>query len=98
MIVKDHSINPDVSMNISDIVLEDFMDIEVTLEKITNEGRRIDILLESRKNQFVCVIENKVWSDEGCNQLEDYYKYINNHETYKNYKHKCWLRTRFKSV
>lgn len=91
MIVKDHSINPDVSMSISDIVLGDFIDTEVTLEKITNEGRRIDILLESRKNQFVCVIENKVWSDEGCNQLEDYYQYINNHETYKNYKHKLFV-------
>lgn len=91
MIVKDHSINPDVSMSISDIVLGDFIDTEVTLEKLTDEGRRIDILLESRKNQFVCVIENKVWSDEGCNQLEDYYKYINNHETYKNYKHKLFV-------
>ena len=91
MIIKDHSTNSNVSASISDIVLNDFMDTEVTLEKLTDEGRRIDILLESRKNQFVCVIENKIWSDEGCNQLEDYYKYINAHEKYKSYKHKLFV-------
>lgn len=91
MAVKDHLDNPDVAMQVSDIVLNNFVETQVTLEKLTDEGRRIDILLENSTNQFVCVVENKIWSDEGCNQLEDYYKYINNHEKYKNYKHKLFI-------
>lgn len=91
MAVKGHFDNPNITMNVSDIVLNNFVDTEVTLEKLTDKGRRIDILLENKTNQFVCVIENKIWSDEGCNQLEDYYEYINNQEKYKNYKHKLFI-------
>lgn len=91
MAVKGHFDNPNITMSVSDIVLNNFVDTEVTLEKLTDKGRRIDILLENKTNQFVCVIENKIWSDEGCNQLEDYYEYINNQEKYKNYKHKLFI-------
>lgn len=91
IILKDHSDNPNVSMCISDILFNDFGDTIVTLEKMTDKGRRIDILLESKSNQFVCVIENKVWSGEGCNQLEDYYDYINSHKRYSQYRHKLFV-------
>jgi len=91
IILKDHANNQDISTNISDIIFNDFSDAQITLEKMTDEGRRIDIFIESKKNDFVCVIENKVWSDEGWNQLEDYEKYINSHKEYGSCKHKLFI-------
>lgn len=74
-----------------DIILSDLTDAKVTLEKMANDGRRMDIFIKSPRNKLVCVIENKVWSGEGCNQLEDYRDYILNHDNYKDYKHKIFL-------
>ena len=74
-----------------DIILSDLTDAKVTLEKMANDGRRMDIFIESPRNKLVCVIENKIWSGEGCNQLEDYRDYILNHDKYKDYKHKIFL-------
>jgi len=74
-----------------DIILSDLTDAKVTLEKMANDGRRMDIFIESPRNKLVCVIENKVWSGEGCNQLEDYRDFILNHNKYKDYKHKIFL-------
>ena len=89
--LKDHTNNPNISIKLSDIIFKDFTDAEITLEKMTDEGRRMDIFIESMNNDFVCVIENKVWSGEGCNQLEDYEKYINSHQKYSHYKHKLFI-------
>ncbi len=83
--------NSSINIDISDLILDDFGDVTVTLEKMTDKGRRIDIFIESIQKEFVCVIENKVWSDEGCNQLEDYEAYINSHERYSKYKHKLFI-------
>ena len=91
MIINNHLIIQNFNMSISDVELGDFTDTEVTLEKMIDGSRRIDILLESKKNKFVCVIENKIKSDEWGNQLEDYYNYINSHEQYKNYKYKLFI-------
>ena len=74
-----------------DIILSDLTDAKVTLEKMANDGRRMDIFIDCPTNKLVCVIENKVWSGEGCNQLEDYRDFILNHDKYKNYKHKIFL-------
>lgn len=37
-----------------------------------NDRRRIDILLQSKTNSFVCVIENKISAGEGNGQLKHY--------------------------
>ena len=74
-----------------DIILKDLTDAKVTLEKMTNDGRRIDIFIDCPRNKLVCVIENKIWSGEGCNQLEDYRNYILNNDKYKDYKYKIFL-------
>ncbi len=74
-----------------DILLKDLTDAKVTLEKMANDGRRMDIFIDCPTNKLVCVIENKVWSGEGCNQLEDYRNYVLNHEKYKEYKYKIFL-------
>ena len=73
------------------ILLKDLTDAKITLEKMTNDGRRMDIFIDCPRNKLVCVIENKVWSGEGCNQLEDYKKYVLNHDKYKDYKYKYFL-------
>lgn len=65
------------------LLLQDYSDLEVYREYTTNNGRRIDILLESRNNKVIFIIENKIWSGEGDNQLEDYKKFID--EKYNDY-------------
>ena len=50
-----------------DIAAASFTDAEVR-----REWRYLDLLIHSPSNNFVCVIENKVDSTEGFNQLENY--------------------------
>lgn len=65
------------------LLLLNYSDLEVYKEYTTNNGRRIDILMESRNNKVIFIIENKIWSGEGDNQLEDYKKFID--EKYNDY-------------
>lgn len=65
------------------LLLQEYSDLEVYKEYTTNNGRRIDILLESRNNKVIFIIENKIRSGEGDNQLEDYKKFID--EKYNDY-------------
>lgn len=65
------------------LLLLDYSDLEVYREYTIDNGRRIDILMESRNNKIIFIIENKIWSGEGDNQLEDYKKYID--EKYNDY-------------
>lgn len=87
--LKEHSTNTKINTTIADIVLNDLTDAKVTLEKMTDEGRRMDIFIDCPTNKLVCVIENKIWSGEGCNQLEDYERFVNKY--YGDYKHKIFL-------
>lgn len=45
--------------------------------EVLREWRNIDILIKSDENRFVCVIENKIKSSEGKDQLQRYKKIIN---------------------
>lgn len=65
------------------LLLQDYSDLEVYREYTIDNGRRIDILLESRNNKVIFIIENKIWSGEGDNQLEEYKKFID--EKYDDY-------------
>lgn len=58
------------------LLLLNYSDLEVYREYTIDNGRRIDILMESRNNKVIFIIENKIWSGEGDNQLADYKKYI----------------------
>jgi len=44
-----------------------------------NEGEKIDLLLRSRNNDWVIVIENKLFSPESGDQLDRYFRYIEGH-------------------
>lgn len=63
-----------------DLILENvgfekslFSEVEITTEATTNEGRRIDILVENKRNQCALIIENKLnGASYQPNQLEDY--------------------------
>lgn len=61
--------------NYINLLLLDYSDLEVYREYTIDNGRRIDMVLISKKNKVIFVIENKIWSGEGDNQLEDYKKY-----------------------
>jgi len=65
------------------LLLLDYSDLEVYREYTIDNGRRIDILMESKNNKVIFIIENKIWSGEGDNQLEDYKNYID--EKYSDY-------------
>ena len=45
--------------------------------EVLREWKNIDILIKSDENRFVCVIENKIKSSEGKDQLQRYKKIIN---------------------
>lgn len=65
------------------LLLLDYSDLEVYREYTIDNGRRIDIVMESKNNKVIFIIENKIWSGEGDNQLEDYKNYID--EKYNDY-------------
>lgn len=65
------------------LLLLDYSDLEVYREYTVDNGRRIDILMESKNNKVIFIIENKIWSGEGDNQLEYYKNYID--EKYSDY-------------
>ncbi|MDD3012283.1 MAG: PD-(D/E)XK nuclease family protein [Candidatus Gastranaerophilales bacterium] len=89
--LRHHSRNESIKTRLEDIIFNSFEDSEIVLEKLTDKNRRIDIFIDSPENQFICLIENKIWSGEGIDQLKDYKTYIENHEKYKNYKHKVFI-------
>jgi PD-(D/E)XK nuclease superfamily len=78
---SDHSVTP----NALKVALADFDDLIVTTEAGYNK-KRIDILAHSPRNEIVIVIENKVDSSEGDNQLKTYSEKINQDTYFKNYK------------
>lgn len=65
------------------LLLLDYSDLEVYREYTVDNGRRIDILMKSKNNKVIFIIENKIWSGESDNQLEDYKNYID--EKYSDY-------------
>ncbi len=65
------------------LLLLDYSDLEVYREYTIDNGRRIDIVMESKNNKVIFIIENKIWSGESDNQLEDYKNYID--EKYSDY-------------
>lgn len=74
----------DYNVNYSD-------DLIVETEYFTNEERRIDILLHSKKSDFVCVIENKYGSNEHDEQCKHYKDFIENHSKFNDYKNKYYI-------
>lgn len=67
-------------LNINDIILSDFSDLE-----IRREWNNIDVVAISKKNEVIVVIENKYISSESSNQLMKYYNFIHS-SIYKDYK------------
>ena len=74
-------------------LLSNDIDVQVQytckIEGTTN--KYIDILFSSENAKFICVIENKLdaginTDERGVTQLEHYVNYINNDQTYKDYK------------
>ena len=72
---------------------EDRRGIKVTCEKgVEQDGSqgRLDIQILSEGAQFLCVVENKVWADEGVEQLSFYRRALD--EKYRDYRiHRVFL-------
>lgn len=74
-----------------------FSEVEITTEATLNggnaEGRRIDILVEDKRNQCALIIENKLnGASYQPNQLEDYRSAIENKYPHSNVKVLCLHR------
>jgi hypothetical protein len=67
-----------------DISLYDISLMDYHNFHIRREWRNIDILAISEEDQFVLIIENKIWSRESKNQLNKYFKIVN--EEYPTYR------------
>lgn len=65
--IKDHFLNEKIAIKPQDILNKRFYDCE-----IRREYKNIDILLINPDTNFLCLIENKIWSDEHSQQLERY--------------------------
>jgi hypothetical protein len=68
------------------------VDLEVLTEQPTSkpltrneEKKRIDILAISKANKFALCIENKVWSGFHSEQLDTYYKYVDEQSALKGF-------------
>lgn len=59
--------NRDIEFDLITVSLMDYYDFIVR-----REYEDIDLLIYSKKNKFVLVIENKIWSKESINQLDKY--------------------------
>lgn len=53
-----------------------YTDWKVEREKYTSKKRYIDLLLSSEDNQTVIIIENKFYSSQSKNQLDDYLEFV----------------------
>lgn len=65
--IKEFSLNENIYLGLQDIAFFNLEDAE-----IRREYKNIDLLIISPQNNFVCVIENKIWSGEHDCQLEKY--------------------------
>lgn len=70
--IRDYSLDSNIELSLKDIAFFNLNDSE-----IRREYKNIDILIISPQNNFLCVIENKIWSGEHDCQLERYAKIVN---------------------
>jgi len=69
--------NSKTALHPIDIEMSNFYDVNVYREYNFNEYGRIDILIEDQGNEFLILIENKLYSKEGKNQTNRYWEAIN---------------------
>ena len=65
--IKNFSSDENTEIELKDIAFADLSDAE-----IRREYKNIDILIISPQNNFLCIIENKIWTGEHDNQLSKY--------------------------
>ena len=65
--IKNFSSDENTEIELKDIAFADLSDAE-----IRREYKNIDILIISPQNNFLCIIENKIWTGEHDNQLSRY--------------------------
>lgn len=70
--IKNYSLDSNIELSLKDVAFFNLDDSE-----IRREYKNIDILVISPQNNFLCVIENKIWSGEHDCQLERYAKIVN---------------------
>lgn len=70
--IKNFSSSEDTEIDLKDIAFADLSDAE-----IRREYKNIDILIISPKNEFLCIVENKIWTGEHDNQLSRYADIVN---------------------
>ncbi|HEY4599781.1 MAG TPA: PD-(D/E)XK nuclease family protein [Cerasibacillus sp.] len=82
ILIDENSDNPQYEA-VGEIVSHSLMDSHVYREVKTNNNRFIDLLIINQHSKFVILIENKVYSTESENQLDDYLDFI--HHTFNGF-------------
>lgn len=67
----------------------DFVDLDFSDLEIRREYKNIDLILLSEKNGFCIVVENKIYSTEGRNQLRKYRTWVESE--YPNFKYRIYI-------
>lgn len=70
--IKNFSSSEKTEIDLKDVAFTNFSDAE-----IRREYKNIDILIISPKNEFLCIVENKIWTGEHDNQLSRYADIVN---------------------
>ena len=71
--IKDYSLDENIALSLKDIAFCNFDDTEVK-----RVYKNIDLLLINHTNNFVCIIENKIWTGEHDCQLERFGDIVDN--------------------
>jgi len=82
ILIEENSNNPKYE-TVSGILNHSLMDSHVYREVKTDQNRFIDLLIVNQQLKFIFFIENKFYSTESKNQLDDYLNFIQH--TFKNF-------------
>lgn len=77
ILIDENSTNPQYD-TVGELLNHSLMDSHVFREVKTNKNRYIDLLIVNQQLKTVFLIENKFYSTESENQLDDYLDYIHN--------------------
>jgi hypothetical protein len=83
LILKDENSNNSQYETVGEILNHSLMDSHVYREVKTNNNRFIDLLVVNHQLKTILLIENKFYSSESKNQLDDYLDFI--HDTFKDF-------------
>ncbi len=82
ILIDENTNNPQYEV-VGETLNNSLIDSHIYREVKTDKNRFIDLLIVNKQLKFILLIENKFYSTESKNQLDDYFDFI--HQTYKGF-------------